>query len=156
MTQKLTYFLQLLPKIDEIRPISVRPAGTGEGIVAKRTIIATVREWPFGLRWCRGRCRDIGLEPMARAVDGETLFVQQVADAANQEHFVVLVVAAIAAPLDRLQLRELLLPIAEHVRLDRTQITYLADGEIPLGGDWWKFGLSSAVIRHGSQLRPWP
>ena len=93
---------------------------------------------------------------MACAVDGESLFVQEVADAANQEHFVVLVVAPIAAPLDRLQLRELLLPIAEHVRLDRTQITYLADGEIPLGGDWWKFGLSSAVIRHGWRLRPWP
>ena len=38
-----------------------------------------------------------------------------------KQHLVVLVVAAVAAALDRLQLRELLLPIAQHVRLDRTQ-----------------------------------
>ena len=105
----------------------------------------------------RGRRRgDVGLEPMARAVDRESLLVEEVADAADQQHLVVLVIAAVAAALDRLQLRELLLPIAEHVRLDRTEVTYLADREIPLGGDGWKLGLSSTVIRHGSQLRPWP
>jgi hypothetical protein len=74
----------------------------------------------------------------------------------NQQHFVVLVIAPVAAPLHRLELRELLLPIAEHVRLDRTEVTYLADGEVPLGGDGWQLGLNSTVVRHGSQVRPLP
>jgi len=88
------------------------------------------------------------------AVDREALLVQQITNAANQQDLVMLVVAPIAAPLDGLQLRKLLLPIAEYVRLDRTKITYLADSEVPLGGYWRQIRLSSAVIRHGSQLRP--
>src|SRR5262245_25275081 len=93
---------------------------------------------------------------MARAIDRESLLVQEVADPPDQQHFVVLVIAPVAAPLDRLQLREFLLPITEHVRLDRTEVTYLADGEIPLGGDGWQLGLNSTVVRHGSQVRPLP
>ncbi len=34
-----------------------------------------------------------------------------------KQHFVMLIVAAVAAPLDRLQLGEFLLPVAQHVRL---------------------------------------
>src|SRR6186997_1836105 len=93
---------------------------------------------------------------MARSVDRESLLVKQIPDSANQENFVVLVIAPVAAALDRLQLRELLLPISQHVRLDRTEVTHLADGEVPLGGDGWKLGLNSTVVRHGSRLRPWP
>jgi len=48
---------------------------------------------------------------------------------ADEQHFVVLVVAAVAAALHRLELCELLLPVAEHVRLHRAQIAYLPDGE---------------------------
>ena len=47
----------------------------------------------------------------------------------------MLVVTAIAAPLHRAQLRELLLPITEHVRFYAAQITDLTDGEVALGGN---------------------
>src|SRR5689334_3533478 len=93
---------------------------------------------------------------MARAVDREALLVEQVADAADQQHLVVLVVAAVAATLHRLELRELLLPIAKHVRLHRTQVAHLANREIALGGDLRKVRLGSAGFRHGWSLRPWP
>ena len=91
------------------------------------------RSW----RRARGRARlvDVGLEPVARAVDRESLLVEEVADAPDQQHFVVLVVAPVAPPLHGLQLRELLLPVAQHVRLHRAQVADLADREIALGGD---------------------
>src|SRR3954464_7780389 len=46
-------------------------------------------------------------ELVARATDGETLLVQQRADLADDDDVLALVVAAIAAALDRLELREL-------------------------------------------------
>src|SRR5512134_1580887 len=72
------------------------------------------------------------VEPVARAADGEALVVEEIADAADEQHFVVLVVAAVAAPLDRLQLGEFLLPVTQHVRLHAAQLAYLADGEVAL------------------------
>ena len=63
----------------------------------------------------------VRFEPVARPVDGESLLVEQVADAADQQYLVVLVVAAVAAALYRLELRELLLPITQHMRLDRAR-----------------------------------
>ena len=113
----------------------------GSGYIAKET---------------KGFARDFGFEPMTGAVDRESLLVQEITDPPDQQHFVVLVIPPVAAPLDGLQLRKLLLPIAEHVRFDRTEVTYLADGEIPLGGDGWQLGLNSTVVRHGSQVRPLP
>src|SRR4029077_1715475 len=109
----------------------------------------------------RGRARNgVGLgqlaQALARAADGEALFVQQAADAADHLHVVVLVVAAVAPALDRLELRELLLPVAQHVRLDRAQLADLANREVSLGGDRRQLGLRGSRIRHGSRLRPWP
>src|SRR6476646_6051199 len=60
-----------------------------------------------------GRLRDRVVEAVARAADGEAFFVEQLADATDEQHFVVLVVAAVAPPLDGLQLREFLLPVAQ-------------------------------------------
>ena len=77
----------------------------------------------------------LGLEAMARPVDRKALLVEKIADAADKQHFVVLVVAAVAAALDRLELREFLLPVAKHVRLHRAQIADLTDGEVAFGGD---------------------
>src|ERR1700751_5591146 len=95
-----------------------------------------------GLAGCAGlRGTEDGLdnrvrfEPVPRAIDRESLLVEEIPDAADEQNFVVLIVAAVAAALDRLELREFLLPIAEHVRLDRTQVADLADGEVALGGD---------------------
>ena len=61
-------------------------------------------------------------QALAGAADGVALLVEQAADLADHDHVLALVVAAVAAALDRLELRELLLPIAQHVRLDRTQL----------------------------------
>jgi len=93
---------------------------------------------------------------MPCTVDREALLIEQVADPTDQQDFVMLVIAPIAAPLDWLQLRKLLLPVAKHVRLDGAQIADLANREITLGGDRGKGSLSSAGFGHGSPLRPWP
>ena len=73
------------------------------------------------------------IQPIPRAIDRETLLVQQLANTPDQQHFMMLVVAPIAASLDRLELRELLLPIAQHVRLDGAQVAHLTNGEVAFG-----------------------
>src|SRR5437762_4353900 len=93
---------------------------------------------------------------MACSIDREPLLVQQVADAPDEQHFVMLVVAPVAAALYRLELRELLLPVAEHVRLDRAQLADFANGEVALGGDRREGGASLPGLGHGLQLRPLP
>jgi len=45
----------------------------------------------------------------------------------------VLVIATIAAPLDRFKLREFLLPIAQDVRFDAAQFADFTNGEVALG-----------------------
>ena len=40
----------------------------------------------------------LGFQPVARAIDGEALFVQQIADAPDQQDLVMLVIAPVAAP----------------------------------------------------------
>ena len=47
----------------------------------------------------------------------------------------VLVIPAIATPFHRTQLRELLLPITEHVRFDAAQIANFTDSEIAFRGN---------------------
>ena len=49
-------------------------------------------------------------EAVARTADGKTLIVQKIANTPNEQDFVMLIVAAVAAPFYRLQLGELLLP----------------------------------------------
>src|SRR5690606_37095644 len=66
-------------------------------------------------------------EPVPGARNRETLFVEKLADAAHQQHLVMLVVTPIAAPLHRLELRELLLPVPENVRLHAAQLADFAD-----------------------------
>ena len=73
------------------------------------------------------------LQLVPRTVDRETLIVQQATNTANHEHFMMLVVAAVATPLHGTQLSELLLPVSQNVRLDPTQISDLAYGEVALG-----------------------
>src|SRR5450755_3406431 len=79
--------------------------------------------------------RVIAGELLSRAADGEALLVEQAADLADDDHVLALIVAAIAAALDRLELRKLLLPIAQHVRFHAAQFTHLADGEVAFAGD---------------------
>src|SRR5438270_3345333 len=71
-----------------------------------------------GVRGAR-RCRaQVFVQAVARTADGETLFVQELADSPDQQHLVMLVVAAIAASLDRTKLGEFLFPVTQDVRLD--------------------------------------
>src|SRR3569623_1281253 len=78
-----------------------------------------------GARLARG----FRIETVPGAVDREALLVEKVADAPDQQHLVVLVVTAIAAALHRLQLREFLLPVAQHVRLHRAKLADFANRE---------------------------
>src|SRR5579871_3793920 len=80
----------------------------------------------------------VALQAVACAADGEALFVQQLADTPDEKNLVMLVVAPVAAALDRLQLGELLLPVAQHVRLDAAQVAHLTDGEVAFGRDGGK------------------
>ena len=73
-----------------------------------------------------------GLQLLSGTADGEALVVQQMANLAHQHDVTLLVVAPVAAPLDRAQLREFLLPVAQHMRLDGTEVADLADGEVTL------------------------
>src|SRR5689334_16749241 len=116
----MTYLLDLLPDL-----------GGRESFVPA-TVSAIAR---MGGRDGRRVGQHIDLQPMAGAVDREPLLVEQVPDAPYEQDFVMLVVAAVATALDGLELCEFLLPIAEHVWLDGTQVAHLADGEVALGGD---------------------
>jgi len=71
-------------------------------------------------------------QALSGASDREAFVVQQTADLANDQHVLPLIVATIATPFDWLELREFLLPVPEHVRLDRTEITHLTDREVSL------------------------
>ena len=77
----------------------------------------------------------IAREAVARAADGEALLVEEAPDLANDEHVLALVVAAIAAALDGLELRKLLLPVTQHMRLDPAEVAHLTNGEVALARD---------------------
>ena len=55
-------------------------------------------------------------ELLAGAADGEALIVEQAADLADHQHVLALVIATVATALDRLELGEFLLPVAQYVR----------------------------------------
>src|SRR5260221_11100554 len=76
----------------------------------------------------------VAAQLVARAADREALFVQEAPDLADADHIRALGVAAIAPPLDRLELRELLLPVAQHMGLDAAQFADFTDREITLAG----------------------
>ena len=85
--------------------------------------------------------RVVAREPISSTADGEALFIQQAANLPNDQHVLPLVIAAITAPLDRLELRKFLLPIAQHVRFDAAQIADLPDGEVALPGNRRQFAI---------------
>src|SRR3546814_6445292 len=91
---------------------------------------------------------DVCSSDLAGAADGVALLVQQAADLAHHQHVVALVVAAVAAALDRAQAREFGLPVAQHVRLDVAQLADLADGEVALGRDRRELAVA-ARVKHG-------
>ena len=90
--------------------------------------------------WHRLRgCFRIVFQSLARAADGEAFFVQQFADASDQQDFMMLVVTPVATPLDRAQLGEFLFPVTQYMRLDGAQIGHFTDGEVTLRRNRRKF-----------------
>ena len=74
-------------------------------------------------------------QTVSGTADGESVLVKQLANAAHQQNFVVLVVASIAATFDRFELSEFLFPVTQHVGLNATQIADFANGEVAFGGN---------------------
>ena len=62
--------------------------------------------------------RVVAGEAVPRPTDGKPLFIQQAAYLPDDQHVLPLVIAAVAATLDRLELREFLLPVAQHMGFD--------------------------------------
>src|SRR5687767_5681931 len=95
------------------------------------------------------------VQSIARAADGEAFLVKQLADAPDEQHLVVLVAAPVAAPLDRLELGEFLLPVTQHVRLHPAKLADLTDGEVALRRDRRQLSFPAAWL-HGAPSRPSP
>lgn len=85
--------------------------------------------------------RVIAGEAVPCSANGESLFIQQASDLPNDEHVLALIVPPVAAPLDRLELRELLFPIAKYMRFDAAQVADFTDGEVPLPGNRRQFAI---------------
>lgn len=79
--------------------------------------------------------RVISGQALTCATDSEAVFIEQAADLAHDDHILPLIITPVTAPFERLELGELLLPVAQHVRLDIAQVTYLTDGEVALAGN---------------------
>src|SRR5690606_23050419 len=71
------------------------------------------------------RLRPLNSQTLAAAADGEYMIVKQRADLADHQHILTLIVAPIAAPLDRGQLGKLLIPVAQHVGFHRAELDEL-------------------------------
>jgi len=67
---------------------------------------------------------------VAGAADGVPLYIKQFPNSPNEFNFVALIITSISTSLDRLQLREFLLPVTKHVGFDGTQLSNLPNGEI--------------------------
>jgi len=95
----------------------------------------------------------LALQAIAGAANGEALFIQEAADLADHQHILALVVTTIATALDRFELRKLLLPIAQHMRLDAAQLADLTDGEVAFAGNRREFAVI-ACFQHMPRLEP--
>src|SRR5688572_7713278 len=90
------------------------------------------------LALCRiGPCL-IAHEALTSAADREALFVQQATNLPDDQHILALIVAAVTAALDGLQLREFLLPVPQHVRFDRAKLADLTDREVAFARNGWE------------------
>jgi hypothetical protein len=82
------------------------------------------------------RLRIVTGKALSRSPDRETFVIQETPDLANDQNVLALIIAAVAPTLYRLQLWELLLPIPEYVRLDRTKITYFTNRKVTFPRNW--------------------
>jgi len=79
--------------------------------------------------------RIVAGEAVPCAANGKPLFIQEAPYLPNDQHVLPLIIPAVAATLDGLELREFLFPVAQHVRFDAAQVADFTDGEIPLSRD---------------------
>src|SRR5574343_2053331 len=86
------------------------------------------------------------VQAITRTADGKALIIKQLANTPDEQDFVMLVIAAVTAPLDRLQLGEFLFPVAQHMRLDATKLAHLTDGEVALGRNGRQFLAASRFM----------
>src|SRR5690606_5432578 len=97
---------------------------------------------------CRGFIHSATLvKTITCAIDRKTLFIQQLTNATDQQNFMMLVISAVTASLDRFKLCELLLPITQDVRFHTTKLAHLSNREITLGGNRRQLIVMS-VLRH--------
>src|SRR5690606_26023692 len=92
-------------------------------------------------------------QTQSRAADREALVVQERADLPDHQDILTLVITPVTAALDRIELGELLLPVAQHVRLYRAQFADLTNGEVALA----RYGRQFVVMtwfQHMPQLSP--
>jgi len=75
-------------------------------------------------------------QSLPRTADRESFVIQETPDLSNDQDVLALVIAAVAPSLYRLELWELLLPIPEYVRLDRTKVAHLTNREVTLPRNW--------------------
>ena len=87
-------------------------------------------------------------ELLPGAADGESLLVEKTAYLAHHDHVMALIVSTITPPLYGLELWELLLPIAQDMGLDPTELTHFANGEIALSRDRGELAAAVVVIVH--------
>lgn len=80
-------------------------------------------------------------EPLAGTTNGKPLIIKERSDLADHQDVLALIVTAIAATLDGLQLGKFLFPVAQYMRFDRTEVADFTNSEISLTGDGWEFGV---------------
>src|SRR5690606_29551083 len=72
----------------------------------------------------------VARELLSRTADREAFLVQEAANLANDQDVLTLVIAPVTPALYRLELRELLLPVTQHMRLDPAELADFADREV--------------------------
>jgi len=66
-------------------------------------------------------------------------FVEEASDLADQDDVLALVVATVAATLDRFEVRKFLFPVAQDMWFDFAQVAHLTNGEVTLVGNRREF-----------------
>ena len=79
--------------------------------------------------------RVVAGKAVPRSANGKALFIQKASYLADDQHVLTLIITAVAAALDGLELRKFLFPVAQHVRFDAAQVADFTDGEIPFSRD---------------------